>query len=182
MRNSSPFPSHIVLVGPMGAGKSSIGRLLAARMQYAFVDLDICIEAEAGTTITSIFANEGETGFRSREYRALRDALAKPEASVIATGGGAVLDDRNRRVMRDAGIVVYLQVESAMQLQRLQGDGTRPLLATANPAQRLADLQDMREPLYREVADIIFDTTSHSPEAAADALAALLAQVSERRA
>ncbi len=180
MRNSSPFPSHIVLVGPMGAGKSSIGRLLAARMQCAFVDLDICIEAEAGTTITSIFANEGEAGFRSRECRALSDALARPEASVIATGGGAVLDDCNRHDMRDAGTVVYLQVEPGTQVQRLQGDGTRPLLAAGNPARRLTELQAIREPLYRDVADVIFETTDYSPEAAADALAVLLAQLSDR--
>lgn len=171
---------HIVLVGSMGAGKSSIGRVLAAQLQRALIDLDACIEAEAGTTIASIFTNEGEAGFRSRESRALTDALAKTEASIIATGGGAVVDDGNRRAMADAGTVVYLQVEPAMQMQRLQGDGIRPLLATADPAQRLADLQELREPLYREVADLVFDTTKYSAESAADALAALLAQASER--
>lgn len=163
----------------MGAGKSSIGRLLAARMHRAFVDLDTCIEAEAGTTITSIFANEGEAGFRSRECRALNDALARPEASVIATGGGAVLDDCNRHNMRDAGTVVYLQVEPALQLRRLQGDGTRPLLAAGNPAQRLAELQALREHLYRDVADVVFSTTQYSLESAADRLSGLL-QSSER--
>lgn len=180
MRNALNSPSHIVLIGPMGAGKSSIGRLLAARLQHAFVDLDACIEAETGATITSIFASEGEAGFRSRECRALKDVLMKSEASVIATGGGAVLGEASRRAMRDAGIVVYLQVEPALQMQRLQGDGTRPLLATDNPAQRLAELQAMREPLYREMADIVLDTTCHSPESAAEALAALLAQATER--
>jgi shikimate kinase len=180
MRNALNSPSHIVLVGPMGAGKSRIGRLLATRLQHAFVDVDACIEAVTGTTITSIFTSEGEAGFRSRECRALKDLLMKSEASVIATGGGAVLDETSRRAMRDAGIVVYLQVEPATQQQRLQGDGSRPLLATDNPAQRLAELQAMREPLYRDVADLVFDTTRHSPEAAADALVALLAQATER--
>ena len=164
----------------MGAGKSSIGRLLAARLQHAFVDLDACIEGEAGTTITSIFSSEGEAGFRSRECRVLHDVLMKTESSVIATGGGAVLDETNRRAMRDAGTVVYLQVDPVIQLQRLHGDGSRPLLVTDNPAQRLADLQASREPLYREVADIRFDTTRHSRESAAETLATLLAQASGR--
>ncbi len=164
----------------MGAGKSSIGRLLAARLQSTFVDLDACIEAEAGAAITSIFAGEGEAGFRSREGHALKDALMKPEACVIATGGGAVMDEGNRRAMRAARTVVYLQVEPATQMQRLHGDVTRPLLSADNPGQRLAELQAIREPLYRDVADLVFDTTRHSPEAAADALAVQLAQVSER--
>lgn len=179
MRNPLDSPSHIVLVGPMGAGKSSIGRLLAVRLQRAFVDLDACIETEAGTTISAIFANEGEQGFRSRESRALREVLMQSEASVIATGGGAVLDQDNRHALRDAGIVIYLQVEPTLQLQRLQGDGIRPLLATDNPAQRLAELQVMRESLYREVSSLCFDTTHHSPESAADALALLLIQATE---
>ena len=180
MPNTSKSPSHIVLVGPMGAGKSSIGRLLAARLQRAFVDLDASIEAEAGMTITSLFANEGEQSFRSRERRALTTALAKTYASVIATGGGAVLDAVNRQAMHAASVVIYLQVEPAMQMQRLQGDVARPLLATANPAQRLTELQALREPLYREVATLVFDTTPHSPEAATDALVILLAHASER--
>ncbi|MDI1251873.1 shikimate kinase [Thermomonas sp.] len=180
MRDPSESPSHIVLVGPMGAGKSSIGRLLAVRLQRAFTDLDACIEAEADTTITAIFASEGEAGFRSRECRALIDALAKTAASVIATGGGAVLNAGNRSAMRDASTVIYLQVEPAMQMQRLAGDDTRPLLATDHPAQQLAELQAMREPLYLEVADIVFDTTQHSPENAAVAMVALLEQASER--
>ena len=166
----------------MGAGKSSIGRLLAEKLQLPFVDVDARIEAEAGAPITAIFANEGEADFRSRESRALTAMLMKTDASVIATGGGAVLSEANRCAMRDAGTVVFLQVEPAMQLQRLKGDGTRPLLATADPAQRLADLQLLREPLYREVADLVFDTTHLSPEEAAAALFVLLAQATERSA
>ena len=176
MRNHS----HIVLVGPMGSGKSSIGQRLAVQLNREFVDLDACIEAEAGTTISSMFESEGEAGFRSRESRALKDEMTKANASVIATGGGAVLDVANRRAMSDAGTVIYLQVEPVMQLRRLQGDRSRPLLATDDPAQRLANLQETREPLYRDVADVIFDTTQHSIEAAADELSKILSQVSER--
>lgn len=163
----------------MGAGKSSIGRLLAERLQFAFVDLDAWIETEAGVAITSIFSNEGEAGFRSRECRALHDVLMKPEASIIATGGGAVLDETNRGAMCESSTVVYLQVEPAMQLQRLQGDDSRPLLTTTDPAQRLAELQATREVLYREVAGLWFDTTHHSPQSAADTLATLLAHETE---
>ncbi|MFS8137755.1 MAG: shikimate kinase [Thermomonas sp.] len=174
--------SHIVMVGSMGSGKSSIGRRLASRLQRACVDLDARIEADAGMTINSIFESEGEAGFRARECHALKDALMKAEACIIATGGGAVLDERNRHAMRDAGSVVYMEVEPTEQMQRLQGDRTRPLLANGDPAQRLADLHRLREPLYRDVADVIFDTTHYSIEDAADALAALLEQTSERRA
>ena len=163
----------------MGAGKSSIGRLLATLLQQAFVDLDDCVEAEAGTTITSIFAAEGEQGFRTRESRALSDALANAASSVIATGGGAIVDPDNRAAMRGASIVIYLQVESAAQLHRLKGDDTRPLLVNADRAQRLSALQVVREPLYREVADLVLDTTQLSPEYAATTLAAMLRKSSE---
>ena len=174
--------THIVLVGPMGSGKSSIGRLLAGRLQREFIDLDACIESDARMSIAAIFQSEGEIGFRARECQALNDVLDEAESSVIATGGGAVLDEGNRRAMGDAGTVVYLQVESATQLQRLQGDRSRPLLATDDPAQRLADLQQVRETLYRDMADVIFNTTPHSMEDAAAALATLLKQTSERDA
>ena len=165
---------HIVLVGPMGAGKSHLGRLLAARMGLAFVDLDAAIEAAAGQSINALFATEGEAGFREREARALADVLGGSPA-VIATGGGAVLAEANRTAMREHGRVVYLSVDPATQLARVSGSTTRPLLQATDPAARLAALQAIREPLYREVADLVFDTTPLSPEAASDALAARLA-------
>ncbi|MEO5629789.1 MAG: shikimate kinase [Thermomonas sp.] len=182
MRNLPHTPLHIVLVGPMGAGKSCVGRLLASRLQTAFVDLDAQIEAEAGMSITAIFESEGEIGFRQHERRALAAALAKSEPTVIATGGGAVLDADNRAAMCMSARVVHVQIDPATQLQRLAGDTSRPLLVTQDPAQRLAELQAAREPLYREVADLVFDTSQHSPEAAADALASLLAPTFERSA
>ncbi len=169
---------NIVLVGPMGSGKSAIGRLLATRLERAFVDLDDSIEAQAGEVINAIFVDEGEAGFRVRESRALADAVLKP-AQVIATGGGSVLDVGNRAAMRSAATVVYLRVDPQEQLRRVAGDSARPLLDVADRGQRLADLQAQREPLYLEVADLAFDTSGHTPDTAAVALAAILATSKE---
>ena len=180
MRNAARH-GNVVLVGPMGSGKSHVGRLLAARLGLAFADADARVEADAGMPIAAIFAAEGEVGFRAREARALADALARG-GQVVATGGGAVLDAGNRAAMRTAGRVVYLQVEAAEQLRRLAGDSGRPLLAVADRAQRLAELQAQREPLYRDVADLVFETGGRSPEAIAEALAARLTHDEEQRA
>lgn len=165
---------HLILIGPMGAGKSTLGRALAMRMGRPFVDADACIEAQAGMPIAAIFAREGEAGFRRRESDALRAALAGPPA-VIATGGGAVLEADNRAAMRAAGTVVYLTVDPATQLARLRGDTGRPLLQSADPAGTLAALQAQREPLYREAAHLVFDAGTRSPDAAAEGLADRLA-------
>lgn len=175
MRNAGPAPArHVVLVGPMGSGKSTLGRALATKLGLAFVDVDARIVAAAGCDIPSLFASEGEVGFRQREAQALAEALAG-EPAVIATGGGAVLAEANRAAMRKARRVVYLQVDAATQVARLADDTSRPLLTTADRAQRLADLQAIREPLYREVAHLTFDTSALAPEAAVAALAAMLA-------
>lgn len=179
MRNDAPVPRHVrsrhvVLVGSMGSGKTTLGRPLARQLGLGFVDVDARIAADAGCDIPAIFANEGEAGFRTRESQALAKALAG-EPAVIATGGGAVLAENNRNAVRDAGVVIYLQVDPATQLARLEGDTGRPLLAAPDQAQRLADLQAIREPLYREVAHHLFDSSVLSPEAAVAALADLLA-------
>ena len=181
MRNAASQHRNIALVGPMGSGKSHVGRLLAARLGLAFVDIDVRIETDAGLSIPAIFANEGEAGFRLRESRLLADALAQP-GQVIATGGGAVLDTVNRAALRNCEHVIYLQVELAEQLRRLAGDTGRPLLDVADRAQRLAELQALREPLYREVADLVFETSSLPPDAVAEALAALPADDEETHA
>ncbi|WP_240126664.1 shikimate kinase [Thermomonas alba] len=165
---------HILLIGPMGAGKTTLGRLLAAHLARPFVDLDARIEADAGQTIAAIFAQEGEAGFRRREAQALATALDGAPA-VIATGGGAVLDAGNRAAMRAAATVVYLTVDPAIQLARLREDTRRPLLQTADPAATLAALQAQREPLYRETAHLTFDASLLMPDAAAHALADRLA-------
>ena len=180
MRNTAAN-GNVVLVGPMGSGKSHVGGLLAARLGMDFVDLDARIEAEAHMPINAIFASEGEAGFRARESRALAEALAR-DGQVIATGGGAVLDAGNRAAMRARGHVVYLQVEAGEQLRRIGADNGRPLLDVPDRAQRLADLQALREPLYREVADLVFDTGTQSPERIADALAGLATHHEEARA
>ena len=170
MRNAG----NAILVGPMGSGKSAIGRLLATPLGLEFVDVDTCIEEQSGMTIAGIFVAEGEAGFRCRESRALVEALWKP-ARVIATGGGAILDAGNRDAMRRAGTVVYLRVDTQEQLRRVAGDSARPLLDVADLGQRLAELQAQREPLYLELADVVFDTSEHTPAAAAITLAAILA-------
>lgn len=172
-----PFP-HIVLIGPMGAGKSTLGAALAARLGLAFVDLDERIATAAGKSIPDIFAAEGEAGFRVRETRALAAALAGP-ACVLATGGGVVLAEANRDALRDGGLVVYLQVAADAQLRRVAGDRNRPLLAVDDPAARLAELQARREPLYRELARITLDTDTRPLAALVDELAAHLTAAQE---
>ena len=181
MRHAAANRRNIVLVGPMGSGKSHVGRLLAARLGLVFVDVDARIEADAGLPIPAIFAGEDEAGFRARESRILADTLAR-QGQVVATGGGAVLDAGNRDAMSAAGHVIYLQVELAEQLRRLAGDTGRPLLDVADRAQRLAELQALREPLSREVADLVFETSSLPPDAVAEALAALPADDEETHA
>ncbi len=165
----------------MGSGKSTLGRALAARLGLDFIDVDACIERDAGRSIAAIFAAEGEPGFRAREARTLAETLAAPPA-VVATGGGAVLDAANRTAMRAAGTVVYLQVDAATQLARLADDTTRPLLAAPDRAQRLADLQAQREPLYRAAAHLLFDTTTLAPDIAIAALADRLAAFEDTQA
>ena len=178
MRHAAANRRNIVLVGPMGSGKSHVGRLLAARLGLAFTDVDAQVEADAGQPIPAIFAGEGEADFRARESRLLADTLSRP-GQVVATGGGAVLDAGNRGAMRASGTVVYLQVEIAEQLRRLAGDSGRPLLDVQDRAERLAELQALREPLYREIADLVIETSALPPEDVLEALALLIAQHEE---
>jgi shikimate kinase len=166
--------SNIVLVGPMGAGKSVAGALLARRLGLPFMDLDAAVEAEAGARIAELFRREGEAAFRERESAVLERALAAG-GHVIATGGGAVLAPGNRQRLRERGLVAWLQADPQTQLQRLEGCRDRPLLEGADRLARLQALAAERDPLYREVADIAVDTRGLDAIAVAEALAARVA-------
>ena len=148
----NPAP-NLFFVGPMGAGKSTIGRRTAELLGLAFFDLDHEIEEHCGATIPIIFDIEGETGFRRREAAALAD-LAARAGIALATGGGAVLADDNRRCLRERGFVVYLETTIDEQLARLARDRKRPLLAAPDRRERLGQLAAVRTPLYREIADL----------------------------
>jgi shikimate kinase len=165
---------NLVLVGPMGAGKTSVGRRLAERLGLAFADVDREIEAHAGASVATIFECEGEAGFRARETAALAELLAGEE-HLVATGGGAVLDPANRRLLRERGFVVYLRIDVPGQLQRLARDRARPLLQREDREDVLRQLAAVREPLYAEIADLGFDTDGMAPADAAAALVQLLA-------
>ncbi|MGH8582135.1 MAG: shikimate kinase AroK [Gammaproteobacteria bacterium] len=148
---------NIFLVGPMGAGKSTIGRQLAKVLQCPFVDSDREIERRTGVSIATIFDIEGEAGFRLRERKVIA-ALAELKGIVIATGGGAVLDEANRRAMRQNGFVVFVFAPIERLYARTRRDHGRPLLQTADPRERIAELFRQREPVYREIADLIINT------------------------
>ncbi len=146
----------------MGAGKSTIGRLLARALKIGFADTDSEIEARTGADIPWIFDVEGEEGFRNREEQVIEE-LTLLDNTVLATGGGAVMREANRRVLAERGFVIYLRLPLEEQLRRLRGDRNRPLLATDDPEQVLRDLSAIREPLYREIADQVIETDRSNP-------------------
>ncbi len=148
---------RVFLVGMMGAGKTTVGRMLARRMSRRFVDSDEEIEARCGVKIPIIFEIEGEAGFRARERAAIEE-LSAASGIVLATGGGAVLAAETRQVLSERGTVVYLHAQPADLHRRLRNDRNRPLLVTDDPLRRLEDLYAQRDPLYREVADIVIET------------------------
>jgi len=152
-----PAKPNIFLVGPMGAGKTTIGRQLAETLKMDFVDSDHEIEARTGANIPLIFDLEGEEGFRKRES-AMIDELTQRENIVLATGGGAVLAPDNRQCLRSRGQVVYLCASLEQLLARTRRDRNRPLLQTDDPRAMLETLMKQREPLYREVADLVINT------------------------
>ena len=147
----------------MGAGKSTIGRLLSQELHLEFVDSDKEIEKRAGADIPWIFDVEGESGFRDREESVI-ESLSAQKDIVLSTGGGAVIRDANRSVLKEHGIVVYLNTSVAQQLDRTSRDKNRPLLQTADPESVLEELMSVRHPLYLETADIIVKTDSRHPK------------------
>jgi len=148
---------QIVLVGPMGAGKTTIGRQLARDLKFEFYDSDKEIERRTGADIPWIFDVEGEAGFRNREAIVIAE-LSAMEGVVLATGGGAVMRPDNRDNLKRSGFVIYLNTSVEQQYQRTHRDKNRPLLQQENPMQVLKDLYAKRDPVYREMADMVVET------------------------
>ena len=169
------LPENIFLVGLMGAGKTSVGRALAKRLHKTFYDTDQEIERATGVKIPVIFEIEGEAGFRAREAKLLAELVRRTNI-VVATGGGAVLSEQNRRLLAEHGAVIYLRATAPDLWQRTHHDKNRPLLQTDDPLKKLQELFAQRDPLYREIADVIIDTGSQSVGSLAHKLEQRLAQ------
>jgi shikimate kinase len=152
---------NVFLIGPMGSGKTSIGKHLAKMLKLNFHDCDQEIEHATGASVNLIFDVEGEEGFRLRENQMLRQLTTKT-GILIATGGGVVCNEENRRLLRSRGFVVYLKTSVENQLKRLSQDRNRPLLQAEDKAQRLMDLARARNPLYDDTADLVFTTGNSS--------------------
>ncbi|MFC4728077.1 shikimate kinase [Coralloluteibacterium thermophilus] len=165
--------ANLILVGPMGSGKSALGRLVAARLGLEFADTDRRIEKRTGVSIATIFEHEGEAGFRARERQVVAELCAGRDR-VIATGGGVVLDAANRACLRASGVVVHLHVDVETQLARLARDRSRPLLEDPDRRGVLERLAAERAPLYAEVADLQIDVAACSVERACERLFHLL--------
>jgi shikimate kinase len=161
---------HLVLVGMMGAGKTTVGRILAERLGRPLVDTDQRIEASTGRTVRQIFADEGEPAFRALETQVLRESLAEAEPSVIAAAGGVVLDPENRRLLVESDArVVWLCADTALLVERVRNGAHRPLLDD-DPAAVLERMAETRSDLYREVADVIITVDGRPAHDVADAV------------
>ncbi|MCH8943509.1 MAG: shikimate kinase AroK [Proteobacteria bacterium] len=160
-------PRNIFLIGPMGAGKSAVGRYLARALHLSFVDSDDEIESRTGVDIPFIFEKEGEQGFRKREA-AVIDDLSKIDGVVLATGGGAVVDPENRSRLGGRGYVVYLYTSVDEQVSRTQRGRKRPMLENDNPRGTLEELLAKRDPLYREIADLVVETDGRKVKSVAN--------------
>lgn len=165
---------NIYLVGPMGAGKSTIGRVLAAELHLSFRDSDRVIEEKTGADIPWIFDMEGEEGFRDRETAVLEE-LSQMQNIVIATGGGIILRAQNCEIMRASGYICYLTASTEQLVERTSRDKKRPLLQVENPRQKIIELLAMRDPLYRAAADFIINTDRRSPKMVAQEISSLMA-------
>lgn len=159
-------PANLFLVGPMGAGKSAVGRHLAKLLHLEFVDSDDEVEKRTGVDIAFIFEKEGESGFREREAKVI-DELTQLEGVVLATGGGAILDPDSRSRLGARGFVVYLHTTVRQQLERTRRGRERPLLENRPRRQVLEELMSVRDPLYREIADLVIETDGRRVQAVA---------------
>lgn len=153
----------------MGAGKTTIGRQLAKAIRADFIDSDQEIEQRTGATISWIFDIEGEAGFRGREAQVI-DELSQREGIVLATGGGAILDENNRSRLAARGTVIYLSAPIEQLLRRTLKDRSRPLLQTPDPRNKLLELIAIRDPLYRQIADFVIETDKHTVKSAVEAI------------
>ena len=160
-------PQNIFLVGPMGSGKSAVGRQLARMLHLTFVDSDDEIESRTGVDIPFIFEKEGEDGFRAREVRVIDD-LSNMDAVILATGGGAVIDPESRSRLGARGFVVYLYTTVEQQLQRTERGRDRPLLEAGDRSEILKALMVVRDPMYREIADLVVETDGRKVKAVAN--------------
>ena len=165
----------------MGAGKSTVGRELAKRQRRIFIDCDHELEARTGVKIAMIFEIEGEAGFRRRESQ-LVEELMQTSGVVIGTGGGVVLRPENRETLRRRGIVIYLNVPPRVLWERTRHDRSRPLLQVPNPRERIESLHRERDPLYREVADIVVDGNRGSPAGMVRQIEAAIEQYRQKHA
>ena len=172
MKNSG---RNIFLIGPMGSGKTTIGKQLAKKFGLDFYDCDHELEKLTGASVNLIFDLEGEAGFRLRETQLLKQ-LTEKTGVLIATGGGTVCKEENRRLLRSRGLVVYLKTSIDNQLKRLSKDKSRPLLQAEDRTQRLLDLAEARNPLYDATADLVFSTRNSSVYATAKTLSAAIVE------
>ena len=159
-------PQNLFLIGPMGAGKSAVGRQLAKLLHLSFVDSDDEIEARTGVDIPFIFEKEGEDGFRKREAKVI-DELSAREGVVLATGGGAIVNPQNRNFLGARGFVIYLFTSVEQQVSRTQRGRERPMLANGDRREILDELMEFRDPLYRDIADLTVDTDGRKVKAVA---------------
>ena len=158
--------SNIYLIGPMGSGKTTIGQRVAKRLEMEFLDCDQNLEKQTGASVNLIFDVEGESGFRHRESRMLQ-ILTSRQNVLIATGGGTILKEENRALLKQTGLVVYLQTSVSQQLHRLRLDRTRPLLQEGDRRQKLSKLAAARNPVYEELADLVFPSPNCGPKVTA---------------
>jgi shikimate kinase len=167
---AEPSVQSLILIGYRATGKTTVGRILAARLGWVFTDVDDCIESVFGGSIAEIFTREGETGFRNREASALK-ALSGQNRCIIATGGGAILRIENRTMIRSLGFVVWLESGPETIWARMQGDPTtaarRPNLTSSGGVEEVREVLKVREPLYRETADFVVNSDDISPEGVA---------------